>query len=101
MRDLTVKKGKKKTSRGKKKERMQIPTPIVRIEPLLLSAKNVALMLGVSERYFHDLNKAGTIGPLPFRKFKNRILWNKRELDAWVTAGCPNREQWMKIKEGR
>ncbi|NQT03277.1 MAG: helix-turn-helix domain-containing protein [Planctomycetes bacterium] len=64
---------------------------------LLLSAKDAAKLLGISERLYYSLHSSGKI-PLP-RRLNKRTLWSRKELDAWVDAGCPAREQWQEIKK--
>ena len=71
---------------------------VIKLEPLLLSSKDVAKVLGISERLFYSLKASGKIGPLPIRKFNKRTLWSRKEMDSWVDAGCPTLEQWQAMK---
>jgi len=61
--------------------------------PLLLSASDAARLLGIGERHFHALNSTGRV-PLPVELGRRR-LWRRRELENWVDAGCPAREEWV------
>ena len=66
------------------------------VEPLLVSATDAALVLGVSRSHFYGLHTAGKL-PLPIR-LGRRILWRRAELEAWVSAGCPARVRWESLK---
>lgn len=68
------------------------------MDALLLSAKDAARLLGISERLYYSLHSSGRLGPLPVRLNK-RTLWSRKELDAWVDAGCLPREQWQEMKK--
>ena len=69
-----------------------------KVEPLLLSAKNAAELLGVCTSHFNGLNNSGKLGPLPIR-LGRRILWSRRELEAWIAHDCPARRQWQEMKK--
>ena len=66
------------------------------IDVLLVSAEDSAKLLGISRSQFYRLHSAGKI-PLPIRSL-GRPMWSRKELDAWVDAGCPAREKWLEIK---
>jgi len=67
------------------------------MESLLLSAEDSAELLGIGRTLFFSMHSSGRLGPLPV-KLGRRVLWNRREIEAWVEAGCPARQQWrMKI----
>lgn len=71
---------------------------VVITEPLLLSAEKAAELLGgISRSQFYRLSSAGKIGPLPHKRL-GRTLWNRKELESWVDAGCPSRERWLETK---
>ncbi len=61
-------------------------------DKLLLSASEAAKMCGVSGRTWWSYHAGGLI-PEPVR-IRGRTLWRKKELEAWVAAGCPPRDQW-------
>ena len=65
---------------------------------LLLSAQDAAKLLGIGRSHFYGLHSSGRLGPLPV-KLGRRALWNRKELEAWVEAGCPTREQWQRRKQ--
>ena len=60
--------------------------------PLLISARAAAVMCGRSERTWRTWDSAGLI-PQPVRIGRN-TLWRHSELQAWIAAGCPRREDW-------
>jgi RNA polymerase sigma factor (sigma-70 family) len=60
--------------------------------PLLISARAAAVMCGRSERTWRTWDSAGLI-PQPVRIGRN-TLWRQTELQAWIAAGCPRREDW-------
>lgn len=61
-------------------------------ERLLLKTKEAAEMCGKSVRTWRAWDAAGRI-PRPIRIGRS-TNWRPRELQEWVAAGCPNREQW-------
>ena len=67
------------------------------MESLLLSAEDAAALLGIGRSLFYSMHSSGRLGPLPV-KLGRRALWNRRELEAWVEAGCPARLQWQNRK---
>ena len=60
--------------------------------PQLISARTAAGMCGRSERTWRTWDSAGLI-PQPVRIGRN-TLWRQAELQAWIAAGCPRREDW-------
>jgi len=60
--------------------------------PLLLSARQAALMCGKSLRTWRTWDAAGWI-PRPVRIGRS-TLWRVDELRDWVAAGCPRRTEW-------
>ena len=66
-------------------------------DSLMLSAESSADLIGVGRTLFRSMHSSGRLGPLPV-KFGRRILWSRKELENWVTAGCPNRSKWIKMK---
>jgi excisionase family DNA binding protein len=55
--------------------------------PVLLTAEEVAAMLGVSERTLWRLLSAGKL-PKPVR-FGRNTRWREAEVKAWIERGCP------------
>jgi predicted DNA-binding transcriptional regulator AlpA len=68
----------------------------VQVQPLLVDADGVAVMLGVSRRTVYSMQSTGELGPMALA-VGGRKLWRTAELTAWVADGCPHRELW----EGR
>jgi len=61
---------------------------------LLLTARQAAALCGKSLRTWRSWDAAGWI-PKPL-KIGRSTLWRARELEKWVAAGCPRREEWEK-----
>jgi predicted DNA-binding transcriptional regulator AlpA len=64
--------------------------------PLVVDAKRLAKWLGCGIRTIRSWNSGGKL-PKPIR-LGGRVLWRTEEIRAWIGAGCPNRELWMRIK---
>ncbi|MFO0915329.1 MAG: hypothetical protein U0795_20370 [Pirellulales bacterium] len=64
--------------------------------PLLLDAHQAAALFGRSPRTWRSWNSAGMI-PRPIR-IQRSTLWRADELRAWVSAGCPDRQKWERIR---
>jgi excisionase family DNA binding protein len=69
-----------------------------KIELLLLSAKEAAKLLGICRNHFYTLHNSGRLGPLPIR-LGRRVLWSRKELEAWIAVECPARRQWQQLKK--
>lgn len=61
--------------------------------PALLTAQDVARTLQISVRTLRTLDALGKL-PLPVRVGR-AVRWPRKELDAWIAAGCPDREAWQ------
>ena len=61
---------------------------------LLVSADTGAKLLGIGRSHFYGLHSSGRLGPMPV-KLGNRTLWRRKDLELWVDAGCPGRQQWQ------
>jgi len=55
--------------------------------PVLLTVKEVAEMLGLSERTIYRLADSGAM-PRPV-KIGAAVRWRRNELDQWIEEGCP------------
>ncbi len=66
--------------------------------PLVVSAKVLAQLLGVSVRQVWRLNATAKL-PKPIR-LGGSVKWLRKEIDAFVEAGCPNRQTWEAMKGG-
>ena len=60
--------------------------------PLLISAKELAPLLGVSRCTIWTWHASGRI-PLPV-KIAGTTRWRREEIQKWIAAGCPGRARW-------
>ena len=67
-------------------------------QPLTISAKVLAQLLGVSLRQVWRLNATAKL-PKPIR-LGGSVRWLKREIEEFVEAGCPDRQSWEAMKGG-
>ena len=67
------------------------------LEPLLVCGDETARLLGIGSALFHQMKSDGRLGPLPI-SFGRKRLYDVAELRAWISAGCPSREIWQKMK---
>jgi excisionase family DNA binding protein len=73
------------------------PSSISIKEKIGLSAAEAAEIIGVGRTAFYQLNSSGRL-PLP-RRLGRRVLWDRRELEAWFDAGCPERQHWQAMRD--
>ena len=66
-------------------------------QPLAIRAKELAALLGVSLRQVWRLNAAGKL-PRPVR-LGGSVRWLRKEIEAFVGAGCPDRQTWEEMKK--
>ena len=74
------------------------------VEPLLIQISDAARILGISRATFYAWLSAGKIGVKEIRMGDGahaKPLFSLVELRAWVSAGCPSREQWQVMKGAR
>ncbi len=64
-----------------------------RDDRLVLTAREVASALGVSERHVWGMNHNGRL-PEPVR-FGKAVRWVKADIEAWLAAGAPMRDRWL------
>jgi len=64
------------------------------MDALLLSADDASKLIGVGRSHFYSMHSSGRLGPIPV-KLGKRSLWDRRELELWVQAKCPPREDWQ------
>lgn len=76
----------------------QADSLILSSPPLLADAKTASRLLGIGRTLFLQMDNSGRLGPMSLKLGKRR-LWSVEELRAWVQAGAPRREIWMKLKE--
>lgn len=65
----------------------------------LLTVPQVAGILNCGESVVRQRDKKGLL-PLSVR-IEGTILWNRYELSKWIDAGCPPRQKWEQIKQGK
>jgi predicted DNA-binding transcriptional regulator AlpA len=61
--------------------------------PLLLDVNAVSQMLGIGPSKVWQMDAAGQL-PSPVRLGRRCTRWRRIEIEAWVRAGCPLRNQW-------
>ncbi len=61
-------------------------------EALLLSPEDVADLLDIGRSTLYRLSSAGKV-PRPV-KVGRSTKWRRREIEAWIAAGCPPRNRW-------
>ena len=66
------------------------------MQPLLLSAKDAAVLLGISKRFFDELDAKGKV-PKAVR-LGRRKLWVRDDLERWIQVGCVSRDQFAKLR---
>jgi len=66
---------------------------------VLMTAVEVATLLGISVRHFWSCHASGQLGPRPISLGRSK-RWRVDELHAWLEAGAPVRSQWDEIKQG-
>ena len=59
---------------------------------LCVGAPGFAQLLDVSERSLHRLDDAGKV-PAGIN-LGGCKRWSRREIEAWIAAGCPARKEW-------
>ena len=78
---------------------MSKPTvQIVRLEPLLLSAKQAAALCGgISVRTWWSLVATGQAPPSI--RLRGRRLWDLKSLRRWTELGCPTLDKFLILQE--
>jgi predicted DNA-binding transcriptional regulator AlpA len=67
---------------------MATPAP----DDRLLRAEELGELLGMSERNVWRLDLSGKL-PAPVR-IGRAVRWRHNEVQAWLAAGCPPRDEW-------
>jgi len=65
----------------------------------LLTVHQVARMLNCAESMVRERDKKGML-PVPIRIGGSK-QWRKKELLDWIGAGCPARQKWESLKQGK
>jgi predicted DNA-binding transcriptional regulator AlpA len=76
------------------------PTPKPTVEPLLLSARDLAGLLSVGQRTLRAMDAGGRI-PAPVRLSPGCVRWKLSEIRDWLDAGAPDRATWARIRAAR
>ena len=71
--------------------------PHTQSQPLAICAAELADLLGISKRHVATLKSSGRL-PSPL-KFGRRCVWVLSEIEAWLDAGAPARDQWEALKQ--
>jgi len=64
---------------------------------LTITAKELALVLGISPRQVWRLNAMGKL-PKPIR-LGGSVRWKISEIADWIDSDCPDLQTWEAIKE--
>jgi len=75
------------------------PARVSAVEPLLLSARDLASLLRLGLRTIRSMDAAGKL-PAPVR-VGGSVRWRLDELRAWLDAGAPDRQTWARIRDAR
>ena len=70
---------------------------VVKLEPITVSPKQAAELLGLSLSSFYAACSSGAIGPQG-QKIGKRRLFSVKELKEWCAAGMPPRRVWIQMK---
>jgi predicted DNA-binding transcriptional regulator AlpA len=65
-------------------------------QPELLTVAALAEVLSLGESTIRAHDKRGLI-PAP-RRIGGSLLWSRREIGAWINAGCLARQRWETMK---
>ena len=64
---------------------------------LAVDAKQLGAMLGFSVRTIRTMDSGGKL-PRPIRLNGHSVRWIVSEIEAWLTAGAPDRRTWEAIR---
>ncbi|OWY71575.1 hypothetical protein B7486_07760 [cyanobacterium TDX16] len=64
---------------------------------LMISIRELASILKLSTRHLERLDCVARI-PEPIR-FGRAKRWLLSDINAWIAAGCPDRDSWQSMKE--
>ena len=70
---------------------------VTQVTPVLITARQAAMLCGRGLRTWRTWNAAGRI-PRPVR-IGRAALWRTAELQAWIAAGCPPRAEWESLSK--
>jgi predicted DNA-binding transcriptional regulator AlpA len=75
----------------------QAPSEPAPAQSLLVSALQVAELLAVSCRTVWRLDSGGRL-PRPV-KIGGQTRWRRSEIENWIAAGCPTRDNWERLSK--
>ena len=76
------------------------PTVNVTLEPLAVSARQLARMLGLSVRTIRAMDAGGKL-PRPVKLHGHSVRWVLSEIEAWLAEGAPVRRTWDTLRSNR
>ena len=68
--------------------------------PLLLTTRDVCQRLNISRTTLHQIRHTGAFAPT-VHKLAGKLLVRADELEQWVEAGLPHRNEWRNEKRIR
>jgi predicted DNA-binding transcriptional regulator AlpA len=74
------------------------------VEPLAVSANDLAALFSVSVRQIWSMHQAGSLGPSPLRLGVRLSRWDRKEVERWWHAskavGRPiSRNEWLRRQD--
>jgi excisionase family DNA binding protein len=76
---------------------MSTPSTPIAADRLTLTAGEVARLLGISRAQLYKLHQSGRL-PRPVYLGTRAPRWLRDELEAWLRAGCPDRQSWQRMR---
>jgi predicted DNA-binding transcriptional regulator AlpA len=77
---------------------MSTPKTLIDPDQLAVAAEGAAALCGISRAQWWKLHAAGKT-PLPIYLGTKAPRWRVEELRAWLAAGAPDRQTWLKLRE--
>ncbi len=68
------------------------------VEPLMITASDLAQMLQISERQIWRMRDTGRL-PSPIELGPKNLRWSRGEILEWIEAACPTRRNWESRKQ--
>lgn len=75
-----------------------MPESVVNDTIELLKWPELAAMLGLTPSGVMEYHRSGRLGPLPIHLGKRCVRFRRREIVAWIEAGCPSRAKWQAMR---
>jgi predicted DNA-binding transcriptional regulator AlpA len=67
-------------------------------EARLIPDTTVGIICGSSRAHIHRMRASGAFGPRAI-KLGRKLLFDKNEVLAWISAGCPDVRMWAAMRE--